>query len=98
MDLYAKVICQIMDLRSDLLDAASQYHDYRESSTTNSEHLAFDIVVRRIPKIIENIASDRNRDYIVKGSMNLEKNLQFIFCRVSHSRSLDSRARSCGDQ
>lgn len=68
MDLYAKVICQIMDLRSDLLDAASQYHDYRESSTTNSEHLAFDIVVRRIPKIIENIASDRNRDYIVKGS------------------------------
>ena len=67
MDLYAqKVICQIMDLRSDLLDAASQYHDYRESSTTNSEHLAFDIVDQEnTSKIIENIASDRNRDYIV---------------------------------
>ena len=57
-----------MDLRSELFDAAPQYHDYRESPTTNSEHPAFDIVVRRIPEIIEDIASDRGRDYKVKGS------------------------------
>ena len=57
-----------MDLRSELFNAASQYHEYRESPTTNSEHPAFDIVVRKIPEIIEEIASDRGRDYKVKGS------------------------------
>ena len=50
------------------LDADLQYHEYRESPTTISEHPAFDIVVRKIPEIIEDIASDRGRDYKVKGS------------------------------
>ena len=67
MDLYAKSYVKSW-IFARPLDAASQYHDYRESSTTNSEHPAFDIVVRKIPKIIEDIASDRGRDYKVKGS------------------------------
>ncbi|MFL2972593.1 MAG: MrcB family domain-containing protein [Candidatus Thalassarchaeaceae archaeon] len=50
------------------MDAASQYYGYRESSTVNSEHPAFDVVVRRIPNIVENTASERGREYKVKGS------------------------------
>ena len=57
-----------MDLRSELLEAAAQYPDYREFATTNSEHPAYRTVVRRIPQLIEEITSGRGRDYKVKGS------------------------------